>query len=135
MGSNWISVNDQLPVNANDVLAYAPEEGIFRAWYDNDIWLSHEKSNNATPTHWMYMPEPPRKTVSNGPSAFGMTENLVAGESRPYSVWSESVETAKDIRKAWEQRFGGPYKIVKSTRGYKVLYVGEWRESKTVLSP
>jgi hypothetical protein len=135
MGSNWISVNDQLPVNSHDVLAYSPDEGYFRAWYDNDIWLTHEKGNSATPTHWMYLPEPPRMAVSNGPSAFGMTENLVASESRPYSVWSESVETAKDIRKAWEQRFGGPYKIVKSTRGYKVLYVGEWRESKTFTSP
>jgi hypothetical protein len=134
MESNWISVDDQLPVIADDVLAYSPDEGCFRAWYDNDLWFTHENGNKAAPTHWMYLPEPPRAQVTNGPSSFGMTENLVASESRPFSVWSESVETAKDIRRAWEQRFGGPYKIVKSTRGYKVLYVGEWRESKPALT-
>jgi hypothetical protein len=125
---NWISVEDQLPVNADDVLAYSPDEGCFRAWYDNDIWFTHESTNAAQPTHWMYLPAPPRPVVPNGPASFGMTDNLVASDSRPYSVWSESKETAKDIRRAWETRFGGLYKIVKSNRGYKVMYVGEWKD-------
>ena len=76
----------------------------------------------------MPLPPPPRVAVANGAASFGMTDKLVASESRPYSVWSESVETAKDIRKAWEERFGGPYKIVKSNRGFKVTYVGEWKD-------
>lgn len=126
---NWISVNDQLPVTADDVLAYTPEEGCFRAWYDNDAWLCHENGNKASPTHWMYLPEPPKTGVANGPASHGMTDELISSESRPYSVWSETVETAKDIRKAWESRFGGPYKIVKSNKGYKVLYTGEWKDA------
>ena len=123
----WICVNDQLPVSSQDVLAYSPEEGCFRAWYDDDIWLTHESSNKAQPTHWMYLPSPPKVLVPNGAASYGMTDHLVTGDTRPYSVWSETVDTAKDIRRAWESRFGGPYKIVKVNNGYKVKYVGEWQ--------
>ena len=122
----WISVHDQLPVSSQDVLAYSSEEGCFRAWYDDDIWLTHEPGNKAKPTHWMYLPTPPKVPVSNGAASFGMTDNLISGETRPYSVWSETVDTAKDIRNAWETRFGGPYKIVKVDDGYKVKYMGQW---------
>jgi hypothetical protein len=135
MERDWISIDDQLPVSSDDVLAFAPGEGCFRAWYDNDVWFNHESGNAATPTHWMYLPQPPRTPVPNGPASFGMTDHLVASETRPYSVWSESVETAKDIRKAWETRFGGPYKIVKSDRGYKVMYVGEWKDPSATTMP
>lgn len=132
---NWISIDDQLPVASEDVLAYSPSEGCFRAWYDNDIWFTHESGNSLRPTHWMYLPAPPQARASNGPASFGMTDHLVASETRPYSVWSESVETAKDIRTAWETRFGGPYKIVKSNKGFKVMYVGEWKDSDPIVTP
>lgn len=126
---NWISVNDQLPVTSDDVLAYTPDAGCFRAWYDNNVWLSHERGNKSAPSHWMYLPQAPQTAMANGPASHGMTDNLISSETRPYSVWSETVETAKDIRKAWESRFGGPYKIVKSNQGYKVLYTGEWKDA------
>lgn len=127
---SWISVNEQLPVTSDDVLAYAPTEGCFRAWYDNDVWLTHEKNNTIYPTHWMQLPVAPQKAVANGPASFGMTDNLVSSDTRPYSVWSETVETAKDIKRAWEQRFGGPYKIVKNKTGFVVKYDGEWQENR-----
>jgi hypothetical protein len=55
-----------------------------------------------------------------------MTDKLITSETRPYSVWSEKVDTARDIRLAWETRFGGPYKIFKNNNGYQVKYMGEW---------
>lgn len=124
----WINVNDRLPQNSEDVLAYSPDDGCFRAWCENRIWLTHESINHSKPTHWMPLPAPPRNAVSNGPSAYGMTDNLVSSETRPYSVWSETADTAKDIRKAWEARFGGPYKIIKSKKGYEVKYMGKWKD-------
>lgn len=130
----WISVTDRLPSTGDDVLAYSADEGCFRAWYENNIWLTHENANHSTPTHWMPMPGAPRIGVSNGPSSFGMTDNLISSETRPYSVWSESKDTANDIRKAWETRYGGPYKIVKSKDGYEVKYMGKWRNEPALLS-
>jgi hypothetical protein len=132
---SWISVRDRLPQNTDDVLVYSLEEGCFRAWYENQIWLSHETANNSTPTHWMSLPEFPKNQTSNGPSSHGMTDNLVSSETRPYSVWSETADTAKDIRKAWEARFGGPYKIVKSKKGYEVKYMGKWKDEPTLSTP
>ena len=123
---SWISVDEQLPVTADDVLAYSPSEGCFRAWYDNDIWFNHEANNKSKPSFWMYLPPAPQEAIANGQSSYGMTDNLVSGDTRPYSVWSETAQTAIDIKKAWESRFGGPYKILKGKNGFVVKYVGEW---------
>ena len=124
---SWINVKDQLPSDNNDVLAYSPEDGCFRAWFENNIWLSHEPNNTSRPTHWMAMPEEPNeKMTPSSVSSAGMTDNLISNDNRPISIWSETVDTANDIRKAWEQRFGGPYTIVKSKQGYEVKYTGKW---------
>ena len=123
---SWINVKDQLPPDPNDVLAFAPEEGCFRAWIENQIWLTHETNNKTKPTHWMPLPEEPRVRTAPLQNGYGMTDNLISSETRPYSVWSETADTAKDIRKAWETRFGGPYQIVKSEKGYEVKYMGKW---------
>lgn len=131
---SWINVEEQLPATSDDVLAFSESEGSFRAWFENNVWLSHETSNDSIPTHWMQLPPAPQQVVKNGPSAFGMTDNLVSSNTRPYSVWSESIETAKDIKIAWEDRFGGPYELIESNRGYIVKYVGEWQEEKQTAS-
>jgi hypothetical protein len=124
---DWITVKERLPDTSDDVLAYSPDDGCYRAWCDNGVWLSHENTNQHPPTHWMPLPKPPRAGIPNPSGSFGMTDQLVTSSSRPYSVWSETMETAKDIRDAWEARFGGPYKIVKSNQGFQVKYMGEWK--------
>ena len=129
---DWNSIEDKLPPNSKDVLAYTADEGCYRAWYENNIWLTHENGNHSNPTHWMALPEPPRAGASNGPSSYGMTDRLVSSETRPYSVWSETAATAKDIRRAWETRFGGPYKVIKSKKGYEVKYMGKWKDEPTL---
>jgi len=126
---SWICVKDKLPTSSDDVLAYSPDDGCYRAWCDNNIWLSYESASSNAPTHWMSMPALPSQQVANPNSCYGMTDKLVSGETRPYSVWSETMDTAKDIRSAWETRFGGPYKIIKSKHGYEVRYMGEWTEA------
>lgn len=130
---NWISVDDRLPETADDVLAYSPDEGCYRAWCDNNIWFSHESVNNNKPTHWMKMPAIPSQQVPNPRSCYGMTDKLVTSETRPYSVWSETMDTAQDIKDAWEARFGGPYKIVKSHQGYEVKYMGSWKNDPNIM--
>jgi len=124
----WTSVNEKLPENSDDVLVYVPNDGCFRAWYDNGAWLCHENHNSDEITHWMPMPEPPRTGVANGSGSYGMTDKLITSNTRPYSVWSESVETARDIRQAWEARFGGTYKIFRNNRGFQVKYMGAWSD-------
>ncbi|NOZ54965.1 MAG: DUF551 domain-containing protein [Gammaproteobacteria bacterium] len=126
---SWVSVKDKLPAAADDVLVYSPDDGCYRAWYDNDIWLSYESASSNAPTHWMTMPCLPSQRIPNPSGCYGMTDKLVSGESRPYSVWSEAMDTANDIRDAWESRFGGPYKVLESNHGYEVRYMGEWKET------
>ena len=121
----WVNIKERLPKDSEDVLAYSPDDGCYRAWYDNGVWLTHESVSN-NPTHWMRLPAPPRLDIANPNGCYGMTDKLISSDTRPYSVWSDNVETAKDIRKAWEIRFGGPYKILKSDQGYVVKYMGEW---------
>jgi len=126
---SWICVKQKLPTSSDDVLAYSPDDGCYRAWCDNNIWLSYENASSNAPTHWMPMPTLPSQQLPNPSGCYGMTDKLVSGETRPYSVWSETMDTAKDIRGAWEYRFGGPYKIIKSKNGYEVRYMGEWTEA------
>ena len=61
----WISVNDRLPEDESDVLAYARngEEGrIYPANYAKGVWFDciFASSANDTTTHWMPIPEPPK---------------------------------------------------------------------------
>lgn len=129
---DWISVDDALPETSDDVLAFSPEDGCYRAWCDNNVWLSHEEGTHNKPTHWMPMPAKPSLQVPNPSGCYGMTDKLVSSETRPYSVWSETMDTAKDIRDAWEARFGGPYKILKANHGYEVKYMGEWKSDENI---
>lgn len=122
---DWVCVSEQLPETSDDVLAYSPDDGCFRAWCDNGTWLTHENIHNP-PTHWMMLPEPPRRAIGNPSGSYGMTDHLISSDNRPYSVWSDNIETAKDICKVWESRFGGPYKVSKAQGGYVVKYMGKW---------
>lgn len=126
---SWKCVDQALPETEDDVLAYAAEEGCYRAWYFNNTWLSHEANTGTQPTHWMPMPTIPHIAVSNGSGSDGMTDKLITSTTRPYSVWSESVDTARDIKQAWEDRFGGPYKIFKNQQGFQVKYMGKWADT------
>ena len=61
----WISVNDRLPEDESDVLAYSRngEEGrIYPANYAKGVWFDciFASSANDNTTHWMPIPEPPK---------------------------------------------------------------------------
>ena len=99
---SWTCVDDRLPDTSDDVLAYSPEDGCYRAWCDNNVWFSHENTSSNQPTHWMRMPAEPMNQVPNPSGCYGMTDKLVSSDTRPYSVWSETMDTAKDIKDAWE---------------------------------
>ena len=60
----WISVEDRLPEDNSDVLAYSrigEESRIYPACYSNGVWFDCVFNAPATDmtTHWMPMPEPP----------------------------------------------------------------------------
>ena len=61
----WISVNDRLPEDESDVLAYSrngEESRIYPANYAKGVWFDciFASSANDTTTHWMPIPEPPK---------------------------------------------------------------------------
>ena len=126
---SWKCVDQELPESEDDILAYTQEDGCYRAWFFDGTWLSHESNTTSTPTHWMTMPAVPQVGVSNGSGSDGMTDKLITSSTRPYSVWSDSVDTARDIKQAWEGRFGGPYKIFRNKAGFQVKYMGKWSET------
>ena len=62
---DWISVDDRLPEDDSDVIAYlrTGEEGrIFSANYAKGVWFDciFNKRVTETTTHWMPLPEPPK---------------------------------------------------------------------------
>ena len=61
----WISVDDVLPEDDSDVLAYSrigEESRIYSACYSNGVWFDcvFNAPANDTTTHWMKMPHPPK---------------------------------------------------------------------------
>ena len=61
----WISVDDRLPKDDSDVLAYSrigEESRIYPACYSNGVWFDCVFNAPATDTttHWMPMPNPPK---------------------------------------------------------------------------
>ena len=61
----WISVDDVLPEDDSDVLAYSrigEESRIYPACYSNGVWFDCVFNAPATDTttHWMPLPEPPK---------------------------------------------------------------------------
>ena len=61
----WISVEDRLPEDDSDVLAYSgigEESRIYLACYSNGVWFDCVFNAPATDTttHWMPLPEPPK---------------------------------------------------------------------------
>ena len=61
----WISVNDRLPEDDSDVLAYSrigEESRIYPACYSNGVWFDcvFNAPVTDTTTHWMPMPQPPK---------------------------------------------------------------------------
>ena len=61
----WISVNDRLPEDDSDVLAYSiigEESRIYPACYSNGVWFDcvFNAPVTDTTTHWMKIPQPPK---------------------------------------------------------------------------
>ena len=61
----WISVDDRLPEDDGDVLAYSSigeESRIYPACYSNGVWFDCVFNAPATDTttHWMPIPKPPK---------------------------------------------------------------------------
>ena len=61
----WISVEDKLPEDDSDVLAYLQigQEGrIYPANYEKGVWFDciFNTPATGTTTHWMPLPEPPK---------------------------------------------------------------------------
>ena len=61
----WVSVDDRLPEDDSDVLAYSSigeESRIYPACYSNGVWFDCVFNAPATDTttHWMPMPNPPK---------------------------------------------------------------------------
>lgn len=75
----WISVEDRLPTNDDDVLVYNPKDGISIGEFDlakvhgyyeedgsyfitNSGWeTEYSWAPYMSPTHWMPLPEPPKE--------------------------------------------------------------------------
>ena len=62
---DWVSVENRLPEDDSDVIAYlrTGEEGrIFPANYAKGVWFDciFNKRVTETTTHWMPLPEPPK---------------------------------------------------------------------------
>lgn len=58
----WISVEDRLPENSNDVLVYGDE--VVSVGYKNrfsQTLISHEFEDKQHITHWMPLPKPPKE--------------------------------------------------------------------------
>lgn len=59
----WISVDDRLPENRNDVLVVISLGIMFVAWYDsfyNNEWM-YDGVTLHNVTYWMPLPQPPEK--------------------------------------------------------------------------
>ena len=59
----WISVEDRLPDNINDVIVYM-ECSMQSAWYKPNVgFISNSFGGNITHavTHWLPLPEPPKE--------------------------------------------------------------------------
>lgn len=65
LGTCWISVNEKLPEDGSDVLAYMNNEvesRIIPANYDHGVWFDCLFNCSVTDiTHWMKIPSPPEK--------------------------------------------------------------------------
>lgn len=62
MENNWISVEDGLPENADDVLVFMKEECISLAEYKQGKWKVYSTPyffSSGNVTHWMPLPSPP----------------------------------------------------------------------------
>lgn len=65
--SHWISVNDRMPANGQDVLVYIDDYGESRITgcnYDNGVWYDCVMNCEIVIpniTHWMPLPEPPKE--------------------------------------------------------------------------
>ncbi len=57
--SEWISIDERLPDDYEDVIA-GNSYGVNFAWYDGESWLFPGDSVHGEVTHWQPLPEPPQ---------------------------------------------------------------------------
>jgi hypothetical protein len=64
---DWIDVNDETPYYNAEVLAYTEGGSVVIGYVIKLVktWCEHDGSESVI-THWMPLPEPPDKQVSNG---------------------------------------------------------------------
>ncbi len=62
----WIPVTEQLPEIDQEVLVYLFKDSPYIAWHDGKYWCTEEfcLDEDECPTHWMSLPEPPKKNES-----------------------------------------------------------------------
>lgn len=60
--SKWINVQDRLPENGEDVLAFDENYGFSIAWREDDIdtWYCQEIGILTGVTHWLPLPKAPK---------------------------------------------------------------------------
>ena len=61
--TEWISITERWPDKTGSYLIYTPENGVGEASYvlGKLSWLHYRYiDNNANPTHWRPLPEPPK---------------------------------------------------------------------------
>jgi hypothetical protein len=59
--AKWKSVEDKLPENGEDVLAFDEDYGYSIAWReDNDTWYCQEIGILRNVTHWQALPKAPK---------------------------------------------------------------------------
>lgn len=60
--NEWVSVEDRLPEQKHNVLAYSPKSGVAEADYADGVWMQYRWSAVMDGvTHWMPLPAPPGK--------------------------------------------------------------------------
>ena len=60
--NEWVSVEERLPEQKHNVLAYSPKSGVAEADYADGVWMQYRWSAVMDGvTHWMPLPTPPGK--------------------------------------------------------------------------
>lgn len=60
---DWIDINDDKPIFNDDYIVYLLNGHIcIGYWMSQDFWSKGYYTNKLEVSHWMYLPNPPKKT-------------------------------------------------------------------------